>query len=355
MKAITIHGVRDLRIEQRDEPPLGPHEVEVEVGAGGICGSDLHYYKHGGFGTVRLREPMILGHEVAGTVRAIGSEVTSVQVANIVAVNPSRPCGRCDYCQRGLQNHCRDMMFYGSAMRFPHVQGAFRQRLVAEERQCVALPAGTSVHEAAFAEPFAVALHAVARGGPLLGAGVLVTGSGPIGTLIVLAARAHGAREIVATDVVDEPLAKAVAVGADRVINVTRDADAIAAYSAGKGTFDVMFEASGNEAAIRSGLAMLQPRGIMVQVGLGGEMTVPQNMIVAKEIGVRGSFRFHEEFALAAELIARRRVDVRPLLTHVFPLAMVGEAFEVASDRAVAMKVQLAFADSAGAGLPAGF
>jgi L-idonate 5-dehydrogenase len=146
------------------------------------------------------------------------------------------------------------MRFYGSAMRFPHVQGAFRERLIVEEGQCVTLPEGISVQEATFAEPFAVALHAVARAGPLIDRSVLVTGSGPIGALVVLAARVHGAREIVATDVLDEPLAKAIAVGADRAINVAKDNRSMADYAKGKGSFDIVFEASGSEAGLRTGL-----------------------------------------------------------------------------------------------------
>jgi L-idonate 5-dehydrogenase len=237
------------------------------------------------------------------------------------------------------------MRFYGSAMRFPHVQGAFRERLIVEEGQCVTLPEGISVQEATFAEPFAVALHAVARAGPLIDRSVLVTGSGPIGALVVLAARVHGAREIVATDVLDEPLAKAIAVGADRAINVAKDNRSMADYAKGKGSFDIVFEASGSEAGLRTGLTVLKARGILIQIGLGGEMNIPQNSIVSKEIDLRGSFRFNEEFALAAALIGTRRVDVKPLLTHLYPLARAVEAFDVAGDRTRAMKVQLIFPD----------
>jgi L-idonate 5-dehydrogenase len=343
VKTVTIHAAGDLRIDDYREEEPGEKQVEIAVAAGGICGSDLHYYRHGGFGVVRLREPMILGHEVSGVVQTVGSGVSAVHVGDLVAINPSRPCGDCDYCQRGLQNHCHNMLFYGSAMRFPHVQGAFRERLIVEERQCFALPAGTSIHEAAFAEPFAVALHAVSQAGPLIGRRVLVTGCGPIGALVIVAARFHGAVEIVATDVVDEALEKAISVGADRAINVARNLEAMAEYAAGKGTFDVMFEASGNEAALRSGLDALRPRGILVQLGLGGEVTVPQNLIVAKELNIRGSFRFHEEFALAAALIGQRRVDLRPLLTHTLPLGDAKQAFDLAGDRKRAMKVQLLF------------
>src|SRR5215470_14929534 len=150
------------------------------------------------------------------------------------------------------------MRFYGSAMPMPHIQGAFRQRLVAEEWQCHRVSEGVSSNEAAFAEPFAVTLHAVARAGSLLGKRVLVTGCGPIGALTIIAARAHGAREIVATDVMDAVLKKAQQVGADRTINVANEPEQLGAYAANKGYFDVQFEASGNERAIRYGLDEVQ-------------------------------------------------------------------------------------------------
>lgn len=342
MKAIVIHGARDLRIEEREAEAVGPGQVEVAVEIGGICGSDLHYYQHGGFGTVRLREPMILGHEVAGRIVAVGPGVEALTLGQRVAVSPSRPCNACRYCLGGLQNQCLDMRFYGSAMPMPHIQGAFRQRLVVEAWQCHRVAEGISAELAALAEPFAVTLHAVARAGALQGRRVLVSGCGPIGALTIVAARAAGAREIVATDVMDAVLAKALAVDADRVINVASQAEQLAAYGADKGYFDVQFEASGNGQAVRTGLEVLRPRGVLVQLGLGGDVALPQNLVVAKEIDIRGTFRFHEEFGLAVDLINARRVDLQPLLSGIHPLEDAVAAFERAGDRSRAMKVQIA-------------
>jgi L-idonate 5-dehydrogenase len=343
MKAVVIHAAKDLRIEERSDEQPGPGQVEVAIEAGGICGSDLHYYNHGGFGTVRVREPMILGHEVAGTIKALGEGVSGLAVGDRVAVSPSRPCNHCEFCLKGQQNQCLNMRFYGSAMPMPHIQGAFRQRLVAEAYQCHKVRDGVSIHEAAMAEPFAVTLHGVNRAGALTDKRVLVTGCGPIGALAIIAARAHGAREIVATDIMDAVLQKALAIGADRVINVASDPDALSAYSANKGYFDVQFEASGNERAVRSGLEALKPRSTVVQLGLGGDVSIPQNMVVAKEIEMKGTFRFHEEFGLAVDFINQRRVDLKPLLTGTFPLEEAVAAFEAAGDRSRSMKVQLAF------------
>jgi L-idonate 5-dehydrogenase len=343
MRAAVLHAVKDLRIEEVAAPPLGPRDVEVRIEAGGICGSDLHYYYDGGFGTVRLREPMILGHEIAGTVARVGAGVASVRPGQRVAVNPSRPCGVCRYCQEGLQQHCLDMRFYGSAMRFPHVQGGFREVLVCDQAQAVPVPPAMTAAQAAFAEPFAVTLHAVNRAGPLLGKRVLVTGAGPIGALTVIAARRAGALEIVASDIADAPLAAARKVGADATVNVSQPG-ALTRYEADKGTFDVMFEASGNEKALAGALASVRPTGIVVQIGIAGHgMTMPMNVVVAKEIELRGTFRFHEEFALAVALIGGGLVDVVPLLTATVPLAQANDAFALAADRSKAMKVQLAF------------
>jgi L-idonate 5-dehydrogenase len=339
----VLHAAKDLRIQEVAVRALGSRDVEVRIEAGGICGSDLHYYYDGGFGTVRLREPMILGHEIAGTVARVGAEVASVKPGQRVAVNPSRPCGTCRYCQEGSQQHCLNMLFYGSAMRFPHVQGGFRDVLVCNEVQAVPVPPAMTAAQAAFAEPFAVCLHAVNRAGPLLGKRVLVTGAGPIGALTIVAARRAGALEIVATDVADAPLAAAKRVGADAIVNVG-EKNALAHYEADKGYFDVMFEASGNEKALAGALAVVRPMGIVVQIGIAGHgMNLPMNVVVAKEIELRGTFRFHEEFALAVALIGGRLVDVMPLLTKTIPLAQANEAFALAADRSRAMKVQLAF------------
>jgi len=342
MKAAIIHAARDLRIGDVEAEAPGPGEVEVRIRAGGICGSDLHYYQHGGFGTVRIREALIPGHEIAGEVAAVGAGVTRVRPGDRVAVNPSRPCGHCEYCLEGRPRHCLEMRFLGSAMRFPHVQGGFRERLVCSEAQAVLLPEQLSLELAAFAEPLSVCLHAANQAGELMGRRVLVTGSGPIGALAILVARHAGAREIVSTDLADAPLAIARRIGADAAINMRTGADAFERFAAGKGHFDIVFEASGSGAALASAIGAARPGAVIVQVGLGGEMTVPINAIVAKEIALRGTFRFDREFEWAVQFLGSGAIDVRPLLTEVIPLDEAVRAFELAGDRSRAMKVQLA-------------
>ena len=309
---------------------------------GGICGSDLHYYNHGGFGTVRLREPMVLGHEVSGHIVELGSAVKHLSVGDLVAVSPSRPCRLCRYCQEGMQNNCENMRFYGSAMPFPHIQGAFREHLIADASQC-APASGITPGEAALAEPLSVCLHAVKRAGPLLGRRVLVTGCGPIGLLTILCARRAGATEIVATDIADQALKHAERAGADKVINTASSPERLAAFATGKGYFDVQFEASGANAALLAAIPVLRPRGIIAQLGMGGDVTLPLVQMTAKELELRGCFRFHEEFPQAVELMQKGLIDAKSIITHSFPIDQATAAFDMANNRNQALKVQIDF------------
>ena len=340
MKVIVIHAAKDLRIEEREIEDLGAGQVRVRLAAGGVCGSDLHYYNHGGFGAVRLKEPMILGHEVSGHVEALGEGVTGLALGDLVAVSPSRPCGACRFCLAGEPNQCLNMRFYGSAMPFPHIQGAFREVLIADAGQCVKA-VGLTAGEAAMAEPLAVALHAVAQAGSVFGRRVLVTGCGPIGCLCILAARRAGAAEIVATDLSDFTLGLAKVVGADRVIKV--GPEALTEYHAEKGQFDVLLECSGAVAALAAAIPALRPRGVIVQLGISGDMSLPMQVITAKEIALRGSFRSQAEFGFGVGLMQRGLVDVKPLITHNVPLDEAERAFALANDRSQAMKAQIVF------------
>ncbi len=342
MKTVVIHAPHDLRIEEREVPTLGPRDVRVRVRNGGICGSDLHYFHHGGFGAVRVKAPMILGHEVAGEVVEIGRDVKAVAPGQRVAINPSLPCNACAQCLAGRQQHCVDMRFYGSAMRNPHVDGGFREILVCDESQ--AIPAEMPSERAAFAEPLSVCLHAAHQAGDLLGTRVLVTGAGPIGALLVMVARHAGAAEIVATDLAEPPLVVSRRIGADTALNMKENPDALVPYAAGKGRFDVVFEASGSGAALAGALAVVRPRGTIVQIGTPvGDTSMTLSTLLSKEITLRGSFRFHAEFVQAVSVLASGRFDVSPLLTEVVPLGEAVRAFELATDRSRAMKVQLGF------------
>jgi L-idonate 5-dehydrogenase len=341
MRAIVIHGAQDLRIEEHSGVPTpDAGEIRINMAVGGICGSDLHYYSHGGFGAVRLRQPMVLGHEVSGHIAAVGDGVKALVAGQLVAISPSRPCATCHYCLHGQPNHCENMRFYGSAMPYPHIQGAFSQQLIVDASQCV--PAhGLSPEVAAMAEPLAVCLHAIRQAGDLVGKTVLVTGCGPIGALTILAARRAGAAKIVVTDLSDYTLSIAKKCGADVVLNLASDSDSLSSFTLGKGQIDVQFECSGAPAALASGIAALRPKGTLVQVGIGGDMTIPMQTVTAKELTLRGSFRFHGEFAIAVEMMQKGLIDVTPLMTHKFSLDNAVDAFEMAKNRSQAMKVQI--------------
>jgi len=344
MEALVIHSPGDLRVENYPTPAVAHGEVRVRIRTGGICGSDLHYYQHGGFGAIRIQQPMVLGHEVAGVVEEVAADVKHINPGDRIAVNPSHACGQCRFCQLGLQNHCVDMRYFGSAMRMPHVQGAFRQEIVIGAAQACKLADRVSDAEGAMAEPLAVALHAVNRAGPLLGRKVLVTGCGPIGAMVIIAARRAGAAEIVGTDVMAQQLRKALKVGADAVVDVAESPEALAKYALDKGQFDVLLEASGNERALRAAFEVVRPRGVVVQLGLSGdEFTLPFNMVVAKEFDIRGAFRFHEEFGVAVDLINKGLVDLKPLVSATLSYRDAGRAFALAADRTQSMKVILSF------------
>ena len=343
MKSIKIHGAMDLRIDDYPLEKMSSNQVEISIATGGICGTDLHYYKHGGFGHIKLKEPMVLGHEVSGHVTKLGSKVTNLSIGQLVAVSPSRPCNKCMFCLEGNQNHCINMKFYGSAMPFPHIQGAFREILIAEDYQCVVAD-GLSPEEAAMAEPLAVCLHAIKQAGDIFGKKVLIIGSGPIGTLGVLSARRAGAEEILVTDISDKALEFSNLVGADKVINTSKNYPQIEKFQVGKGYFDLAIECSGSASGINDAIKCLKPKGTLIQLGLGGDILMPLVSVTTKELNIKGSFRFHSEFELAVKMMKKKLIDVKPLITHSIPFQNAEQGFKIAMDeKENSMKVQLIF------------
>lgn len=352
MKACTVSGAKALQlVDLEPVASLGPTDVRIRYGTGGICGSDLHYYYHGGVGNFRLQEPLILGHEVAGTVVEIGRDVSAVRIGQGVAVDPNLPCLHCHECLEGRTNLCREMTFFGSAAVMPHVQGGWREELVVPERQAVGLPDGTDLSIAAFAEPLAVCLHAVNRTGPVAHREVLVTGCGPIGCLAIAALKLAGASRVVAADVAAGVLGHAEALGADETIDLSAHPERLVALQANRGHFDLALECSGSPVALASCIEAVRPRGTIVQTGMlpAGDNPIPVNRIVAKELAVLGTFRFHDEFRVAVDALVRGRIDVGSLLTGTFDFTDADAAFEAARDRTRHMKVQLRFADTGSA------
>jgi L-idonate 5-dehydrogenase len=340
MKVCVVHGAHDLRVADRPEPEPGPGQVRIAIRYGGICGSDLHYVAEGAVGDFRVRMPMVLGHEVVGTVDAVGPDRDGSgvpEVGTAVAVHPAAPCHRCPECLAGRPNICRDTRFLGSAARMPHVDGGFAQFLVVDAAQARPLPPGLSLRAAAVAEPLAVGVHAIARAGSVAGARVLVTGSGPIGVLAAAVARAAGAAEVIVSDILDEPLAVARAVGATATVRADHPDD-----PAWPAEVDVVIEASGTAPGLDSALTRVRRGGVVVQVGLlpPGRTPFAGNTLVSREIDLRGAFRYGAEFDEAVRLLADG-LPVTGVVSAVFPLAEAAAAFALAADPRRSCKVLL--------------
>jgi L-idonate 5-dehydrogenase len=338
----TLYGPEDLRMVEQPLLPLQPGMVRVRFGAGGICGSDMHYFRHARTGDFVVSSPLTLGHEVAGEIVEIGGDAPGLAVGDHVAVNPSRWCGHCVRCREGRANLCENIYFMGSASKTPHMQGGFSSLFDATPAQCVKVPKDLPYAAAALAEPLAVCLHAVARAGDVNGKKVVLFGAGPIGLLTMLAAKLAGAAEVAVVDVAAAPLAFASRLGADHVVDISGGEDRLKALAADR-AFDVAFEISGTAAGLASAIASVRRGGTVVQVGnlAGGKIPVPANAIMAKELDLKGTFRFGEEFYEAVRLIVSGKVDVLQLVTAERPLAGAPDAFRLALDRSQSVKVVL--------------
>lgn len=333
MKAVVVHGKDDLRVEEVPDPQVGPKDVLVRMEWGGICGSDISYWKNGISGTAVLKDPMILGHEVAGRIVSIGDDVDrrkyNLHTDDAVTVHPATLVGdhKMPWQIQDRLNLWPEVRYFGSAAFQPHEQGGFSEFRVVRPDQIRALPSNVNTKAGALAEPLGVALHAVERAGEIDGRRVLVNGAGPIGALCVAAAHAAGAAHVTVTDVADVPLEIARKMGADEAVNVATG-----------GTLpqdvDVTFEASGVPATLGAVIAATRRGGVLVQVGNlpGGDVSATLGNIVTREIEYRGSYRFVDEISDAVAQMARG-LDVRPLMTHEFSIDDAAEAFAVAADR----------------------
>jgi L-idonate 5-dehydrogenase len=314
----------------------------VRIARGGICGSDVHYYFHGGNGNAVVRQPMLLGHEVIGRIETAPAG-SSLAAGMKVAINPSLPCRHCEFCLAGQENHCRDMKFMGSAMRMPHVQGGFAPHVSVEPERCVPYRDDAPDRVMCFAEPLAVALHAINQAPSLVGKRVVVAGAGPIGCLIIAVAKACGATSVTALDINAKSREMALSMGAEAAFDPA-SADA-QAFTAAPGHFHLAFDASGAPPAIELAINMLRPKGTFVQVGNSkGLMPIPVMTILNKEISFRGSFRFAEEFQVAIRWLEQGKIDPLPLLTAEMDSTAMASAIELAADKDKAAKVQLIFA-----------
>lgn len=337
MKAYVIHGPKDLRIDEREERLLGNDEIRLGLAYGGVCGSDMHYYQDGRVGHSIVKEPMTLGHEITACVLEIGQKVKNISVGDRVAINPARPCGICLMCQKGEENVCFDMKYLGSAAKYPHTQGAFEERPVVKAYQCIVLPEKADLKLAALAEPYSIALHAVNLG-DVKGKRVLVTGAGTIGTLTAVAALDQGAYEIYVSDV-----QKAALERVSKLANVkTLDSKDVQkrVISGELDFFDVVLEASGSPQAFNAALNVLIPKGRLVQIGFLAPAEIDMNLILTKELTVKGAYRFLNEFEKAVEsvLIKPELIDI---ISATYEFGTADEVFESALDKQQHLKVMI--------------
>ncbi|WP_070009899.1 L-idonate 5-dehydrogenase [Streptomyces abyssalis] len=345
MLTAVVHGAGDLRVEQRPDPVPRQGEVLVAMTHGGICGSDLHYYREGAVGSFAVREPLALGHEVVG--RVAEDPAGRLRPGTPVAVHPGTSCGTCQECAEGHPQVCAGAGYLGSAATFPHTQGGFTGRLAVPADRLHAVPDGLPLSRAVLAEPLAVALHALRRAGGVAGARVLVNGAGPIGALTAGAARSWGAVEVWASDIRDAQLRIAERTGADTTVRAGREA-LPGEY------FDVVVEASGAPGAPAAVMGAVRRRGVIVQLGSAPAepVPVPFGPVVAKEIELRGTFRFEGGLGTAlAMLAASDRLEA--VVTRTFPLRDAVEAMETAADPAVPGKVVLLLGSEDTAAAPA--
>lgn len=342
MLAWVLHGSGDLRLEEVPRPKPGPGEALVKVRNAGICGSDIHYHSHGRCGNFVPTRPFILGHEFAGEIVALGEGASGSMLGARVAVDPSRPCGRCRLCRLGRYNLCPEMVYFGSASVDPPSDGGFAEYVVAPAVNCLPLPDCIDFARGALLEPLSVATHAVQRSGGVAGRTVLITGGGTIGQMILLIAVAFGASQVVVCDV--NPFARNYATrrGASATLDPAHaDFEVLAADMAPDG-FEVVFEASGAPAALIQAIKLSARGATVVQVGtLPDGIMIPANTLLTRELQYLGSWRFANVFERVIELVAAGRIDVRPLITSSFPFARLPEAILAAGGGDDVIKVQI--------------
>lgn len=307
----------------------------------GICGSDVHLWQHGEIAGFFLQQPIIIGHESCGQVVEVGPNVTHLKPGDVVAIEPQIPCQDCIQCRSGKYNLCPDVFFHGCP---PH-DGSLSWFMKHHASFCFKLPPGMSPEEGALVEPLSVGVMACQKGSVTLGQSILICGSGPIGLVTLLAAKAFGASHVCVTDLSEQRLLTAKTMGADSTILSTPGEDpqvvAKRAIAAMGGEPDVTIDCVGVEGTVVTGIHATKVGGVLVNVGCGSlKVAIPLQAANTKEIDFKGVFRYRNTWPLAIQLVAEKRVDVKQLVTHRFKMEQALEAFEVAKS-GVGIKVML--------------
>ncbi len=320
-QAAVLYAPHDIRIEERAVPKPGPNDVLVEIKAVGVCGSDVHYYEHGRIGSFIVRQPLILGHESAGVIVDVGEGVDRGRIGERVAIEPGVPDRVCPQCRAGRYNLCPNVRFFGT----PPIDGAFTNYVTIPSDFAYTLPDQLSNEEGALIEPLSVGLWACRKAKLQGGDHVLITGSGPIGTLAMKVALALGATRVTMTDVFPQRLEMAQKLGATRTINVAKESLVDAKLEA-----DVLLECSGNEKALQDGIRSLRPAGTVVAVGMnpGEELSIPMSVLQNRELTLTGTFRYANTYQDAISLVAAGRIDLKSLITGHYTLGETEQALQ---------------------------
>ncbi|ASA23270.1 NAD(P)-dependent alcohol dehydrogenase [Paenibacillus donghaensis] len=327
MRAAVMPKPGSIEIRELPVPQVGDHEVLVKIMAVGVCGSDLHYYEHGRVGRFIVEQPIILGHECAGLIVAIGDKVTQASIGDRVAVEPGVTCGHCRACKAGRYNLCPDVQFLAT----PPVDGAFVQYLAIREDMVFRIPDHLSYEEAALNEPFSVGIHAAKRTRLQAGETVAIMGMGPVGLMAVAAAKSYGAARIMVTDLEEVRLQAAMRLGATHAVNIRNEdaLEAIRQWTDGAGV-DVAWETAGSPQALQSALYSLRRGGRLAIIGLPAQDQIPLDVpfIADSEIDIYGIFRYANTYSKGVEFLASENVDSSVLITDRYPLAETREALE---------------------------
>jgi L-iditol 2-dehydrogenase len=332
MKLAQFTGLRKIEIVEGPHPtPAATDDVLVKIERLGVCGSDVHYFREGRIGNQVVAFPASLGHECAGTIVEIGSGVTTLKPGDRVAIDPSISCGTCDQCLAGRENTCRNLRFMGSPGEAP---GAAAEFTVLPARNCFPLPDSISLEVGVLVEPLAIGLHAVRLAAIRDGSSIGILGAGPIGLSVLFCAKAIvPSCTVIMTDLLDERLAAATRCGADWTANARdKEKDVLATIARQRPLgLDIVFECSGDPAAIDHAQRLLAPGGMLMLVGIPPveRVSFDPHPTRRRELTLKNVRRQTGCMAAVIELIADGRIDPRPMLTHRFPLARIAEAFEL--------------------------